>query len=194
MMLSLVWSQLIYAQATTSDSLLADGEEIYVTRGDLEGGDGTPEVQARAVLTLEDLRAYAETVLRNDESVAGLKFTSKSVAVKYKQIGHFLALLPVTFQARAEVYADGNVVLDYPWYGFLTVDSHSEIETQLRIVVDNALRSRAVGSVVAASEPEERRFDASQSAEAASQVIATFKASLESVTHQASTKTNVENE
>ncbi len=125
-----------------------------------------------------DLQAYAASALRNDESLDDVTFTDDSVTVKYKEKGRFLALVPMTFTVRAVAHADGTLELDYPWYSFLTLDSRDEVETDLRIAVDNAIRAHAVGSVRAEGQAENMTLSASERAEIAAEMHAILKARL----------------
>ena len=70
-----------------------------------------------------------------------------SVEASYRETGHILALMPVTFTARALVYASGEVKLEYPWYSSFTVDREETVATEIKVAVDRALRKLLVGSV-----------------------------------------------
>ncbi len=167
----------------TSSSPSADGEsevEVNLER-DMLGSDTEGEVMtsSEAVLTNADLRAYAQTALRGDEGLEAMSFTGETVEVRYKQQGRFLALVPITFNVKAVVDAEGKVDLNYPWYAFLTLDDQEKIKTELKIAVDNALRARAVGSVRAEGQAENPRFTAAESAEVAAQVHAILRSNFE---------------
>lgn len=147
-------------------------------QSDAEGEVVTPY---KAVLTDADLRAYAQTALREDEDLGALNFASNRVEVSYKQQGRFLALVPMSFKVRAVARASGEVELYYPWYSFLTLDDEEEVRTKLKIAVDNALHARAVGSVRAEGEVANPAFTPAESAEVAAEMHATLRESLEGV-------------
>ncbi|MEK7135204.1 MAG: hypothetical protein AAB780_00665 [Patescibacteria group bacterium] len=144
-------------------------------KADAEGEVVTP---AKAVLTDSDLRAYAETALREDDNLEALSFTGDRVEVSYKQQGHFLALVPMTFKAKAVAKASGEVELNYPWYTFLNLDDKEKVKIELKIAVDNALSARAVGSVRAEGEVVNPVFTPAESAEVAAQMHAILQKSL----------------
>ena len=156
--------------------------EIRINRDNVEvegEGESTVSIMPRAVLTNSDLQAYAAGAVRSDAGVEEMNFTKDVVEVTYKQKGRFLALFPVTFAVTARAHADGAVELDYPWYAFLTIDRQNEIETNVKIAVDTALRERMVGSVRAEGEPVNPEFSAAESATIASQMHAVLKSSFE---------------
>ncbi len=136
------------------------------------------EMPADKVESDADLEAYSEAALRNDESLDDMSFTNDTVTVKYKEKGRFLALVPMTFIVKAKAHADGTLELDYPWYAFLTVDNQDEVETDLRIAVDNAIRTHAVGSVRAEGEALNATLSASEKAQIAREMQAILKAQL----------------
>lgn len=135
---------------------------------------------AADVETVADLKAYASSTIRSDEMVDSLNFTSNAVEMKYKQEGKFLALIPITFNVTAKAKANGEVELSYPWYAFLTIDNGDEMETELKVAVDNALRARTVGSVQAEGEVENPTFTASEQAEIMAQMQAVLSSAFES--------------
>ncbi len=127
----------------------------------------------------EDLDAYAQAAMQSDSAIAGMNFSTDAVEVRYKESAKFLALIPVTFTVVARADADGSVSVSYPWYSFLTVDNHDRIETELKIAVDNALRSRLVGSVQAAGKAETPTFTAAESADIAGEMSRVLKTNVD---------------
>ncbi len=87
-----------------------------------------------------------------------------SVEVRYKERGKLLALMPVTFPITAKATPDGAIELEYPWYSFLTLDNKEKLETDLKVAVGHALRSRLVGSVQALRTEPQESFSAEESA------------------------------
>lgn len=162
-----------------SSTTIEVGQNLNVNRGMLEDdGEKVVETSAEAVLTNGDLKAYARSALRSDENLDEFRFTSKSVEVNYRQRGRLLALVPISFKARAVAKVDGDVELEYPWYSFLTLDDEERIETELQIAVDNALHARALGSVRAEGEVTNPSFTAAEAAAVAARMRATLSASL----------------
>ncbi|MDP2641901.1 MAG: hypothetical protein Q8P21_01255 [bacterium] len=178
------------ADATVDTSVLMDadvmleGRAINVTRTEVERdvedeAGGGVSMESQAVLTNGDLRAYALGAIRSDASVEEMNFTGDSVEVIYKQKGRLLALVPITFNVRAIARADGTVEVRYPWYSFLTVDNREEIEAQVKVAVDTALRARTVGSVQAEGESENPSFTAAEKAAVSSRVHTVLKSTFE---------------
>lgn len=99
----------------------------------------------------------------SDESSDESSLTD-AVVVRYKERGRFLALVPITFTVMAIARADGTVELIYPWYSKFTIDKQDEIETRVKIAVDNAMRAQTVGSVRAEGEAANPAWDDAQSA------------------------------
>lgn len=160
------------------------GVEVEVARDsmdDIEESADTESdvaVSASGVSTSNDLRAYARTAIRTDERVEGMNFAEDRVEVKYKESGRFLALLPVTFTVSARAHANGEVEVDYPWYSFLTIDNHDKVETEMKVAIDSAMRSRLVGSVQAAGTSANPTFNASESAMLAAEMHRVLKANF----------------
>lgn len=153
-------------------------QSLRISRDSLASVSETEEVSSEAVLVNSDLRAYATTALRSDENLEEINFTDYEVSVHYKERGKFLALVPITFTAKATATADGRVELDYPWYAFLTLDNQEKIKTELKVAVDNTLKARAVGSVRAEGEVENPSFTASESAEVATRMHVVLRSNL----------------
>lgn len=84
------------------------------------------------------------------------------VEVSHKQRGILLALIPITFQAKAIADARGNIKIIYPWYSKLSLDKKEEVETNARVAVDNALKAGAVGTVKAQGENAAPKFSPKQ--------------------------------
>jgi hypothetical protein len=161
----------------TSGTSSGEFKTLNFTRSSVEN-ETVVETMPEAVLTHTDLKAYATTALKGDENLEAFNFSEDKVEVSYKQRGRLLALVPISFTAKAIAKADGDVELDYPWYAFLTVDDHEKLRTELKVVVDNTLKARAVGSVRAEGEVMSPRFTASESAEVASEMHAVLRSGL----------------
>ena len=163
-----------------SASVLMSGELINVNRAQIETSqESQVSVEPKAVSTSADLKAYASTAMNADSQIDEMNFTSNRVEVSYKQKGRFLALVPITFNVKAVAHADGTVEVKYPWYAILTVDNKDEVETELKVRVDNALHAKLVGSVKAEGEALNPVFTANESAEVAAQMQAVLQAALE---------------
>lgn len=109
--------------------------------------------ESTSTLAIEELNA--QEVAIDEEGV-------DRVEVVKKQRGLFLALVPITFTVKAVAYPDGAVEVFYPWYSAIMVDRDDEIRAQLKIAVDNALKSRLVGSVRAEGQSPNPRFSAEE--------------------------------
>ncbi len=174
------------ASSTSSSSSVETtvGVEVEVARDSMDDVEGSADtesgvaVSASGVSTSNDLRAYARTAIRTDERVEGMNFAEDRVEVKYKESGRFLALLPVTFTVSARAHANGEVEVDYPWYSFLTIDNHDKVETEMKVAIDSAMRSRLVGSVQAAGTSANPTFNASESAMLAAEMHRVLKANF----------------
>lgn len=156
---------------------LSEDEVVKVTRKDLSDKGGTM-VESRAVLTKQDLKAFAESELYSDDSLESIKFKEDSVELRYKQDGLFLALVSVPMTVRAEAKANGDTTLDYPWYSLLTVDHSSEIQTEMKIAVQNALYARTVGSVQSAGDSKHPKFSVNEAADVADHIHKALKSKL----------------
>lgn len=152
---------------------------INISRTQVEAdSESFVDISADEVVADEELRVYALGAIRSDGGVQEMNFTGKSVEVMYKQKGHLLALIPITFTVRATAHADGSVELDYPWYSAITIDNKQEVETELKIAVDNTLSARYVGSVRAEG-PEATELTAAESAQIASAMHSVLKSKLD---------------
>ncbi|MBX4206462.1 hypothetical protein KW784_01615 [Candidatus Parcubacteria bacterium] len=113
------------------------------------------------------LAGSAHAVIDLTPALAADDAGAESVAVTYRETGRLLALVPVTFTVRATAHADGTMELEYPWYSFLTVDKRDKVEAELKVAVDAALRSLAVGSVKAGGEAKRTAFSPEEARAAA---------------------------
>lgn len=86
----------------------------------------------------------------------------EAVTVSSKQRGHLLALVPVSFWVKVVAWADGRLEVEYPWYSFMTLTSRQELQTQLKVAVNNARSSAALGSVRGAGEADDPKFTAAE--------------------------------
>lgn len=94
----------------------------------------------------------------------------EKVEASYKQKGHLLALVPVSYTVKVKAHANGQIELDYPWYSFMTLSRRAEKETKLKIAIDGARRTKLLGSVQASGEAEKPEFS-SDEAEAIAEEI-----------------------
>ncbi|OHA92014.1 MAG: hypothetical protein A3J09_00760 [Candidatus Zambryskibacteria bacterium RIFCSPLOWO2_02_FULL_51_21] len=114
-----------------------------------------------AIINLNALSANPEAQVTPAVSEAAPEMV-EVVEVERTQKGMLLALVPITFNVRATADARGNVKLEYPWYSALTVDRRQEVETKARVAVQNAMKGRLVGLVVAEGEAENPYFTPSE--------------------------------
>ncbi|MBX4181643.1 hypothetical protein KW807_02150 [Candidatus Parcubacteria bacterium] len=102
------------------------------------------------------------------------------VEVRSKDHGHLLALVPVDLNVTVRAHADGTVEVIYPWYSVLTVDNKEDLETQVKIAVDNALRAEEVGRVRAEGEVINPTFSTQSAAHVRAEIEKVLKSVVES--------------
>ena len=150
---------------------VSNAQVIRVSRVQVESlNEAFAIVEADEVETGEDLRDYAFGVISDDEGVEEINFTGKRVEMLHKQHGHILAFVPVTFDVRVVVHADGEVEINYPWYSVITIDNKTAVETELKIAIDTVRSEATVGFVKAEGKPLEPKFSARESAEIVSAI------------------------
>ena len=161
-----------------NSTVINANQVIKINRSEIKGDDRSESGEEhRAVImghgdvrTFGDLRAFAKSTIEGDENVDELNFNSKKAEMSYRQEGRFLALLPVPMKVKITVYANGDVVVKYPWYSFLTVDNQDEIEAKIKVAVDNVMRGRLVGSVQAEGKSANPTLTPSQIADVVSRI------------------------
>lgn len=97
------------------------------------------------VSTEEDLRAYAVASIRGDKQLEEMNFESDRVVVVYNDEGRFIGFIPVRLAVTVSVGQDGEVNVDYPWYGFLVAKDKADIESRVRAEIDASLAADANG-------------------------------------------------
>ena len=135
------------------------------------------------VASEEALKIYIETAKKNDEHIHDIVVTENTVEMHYKEIGRFLALVPITLTIRAVAHADGNVVVSYPWYASLTLDKKKELETELGVAVSSTLKALRGGTAVS----ESGKFTAIEAGAVAVQMHGIFVASIKAQERVATT-------
>lgn len=143
-------------------------------------------IQVLLLLTVLPIQADASAVINLNklglETVGGGVVRSETmvekVEVEHRQKGIMLGLVPVSFNVRAIADARGNVELKHPWFALLTIDKLDEVETKLKVAVDNALRASAVGKIRAEGEPTSPRLSASQAKMVANELKRVLEESL----------------
>ncbi len=177
-LLTMLMVALFFPQGKVAYALTA------TTRADISSGidvgSAASDMDSASVESEEDLQAYARAALRNDENLLRVNFTGEAVEITYREKGTLLALMPVTFSIMARAGADGSIELFYPWYSFLTVDNRDQLETDMRVAVNNALRLRLVGSVQAEKTATTSTFFPVESALVASEMERILKKNFES--------------
>jgi hypothetical protein len=91
--------------------------------------------------------------------------STKAVEASFKQRGHLLALVPVNLSVKVKAFANGDLELDYPWYTFMTISHREEIETKLKIAINNVRNRSALGTVRAEGETVNPQFTEKEAAE-----------------------------
>ena len=152
-------------------SLGVNAQTLKVNRAQVESLDEAfVSIEADEVETDKDLRDYALGVIRSDEGVEEINFTSEEVEVLHKQHGYILALVPVTFDIKVVARADGEIEVSYPWYSVITIDRKTAVEIELKIAIDTVRSESMVGSVRAKGKPLEPKFTVRESAETVSAI------------------------
>lgn len=101
---------------------------------------------ASQVSTEDDLRAFALSSMRSDEDLNSISFESDTVTVVYNDEGRFIGFIPVTLTVKVSVDQNGDVTIDYPWYGFLVAKDKADIDARVRAAIDGAASVRASGA------------------------------------------------
>ncbi len=134
------------ADVSVNEGSSVSTEEMVVTREDLSlEQSSNVEVSLDGVATEEDLRIYALSAVRADENVNSISFGGDEITVSYKTGGHFIGIIPMDMSVDVRVNQEGEVSLDYPWYGFLVVKDDADLEASLQAEVDAAMGERVAG-------------------------------------------------
>lgn len=71
----------------------------------------------------------------------------EAVVVESAERGHLLALVPLEIPLKVKALATGDVTLTLPWYANFSVMSRSELLTELKAAVSNALHLETLSTV-----------------------------------------------
>ncbi len=95
-----------------------------------------------------DLKAFVTGMIREDQKLDEMGFTAESVEAKYKERGRLAALIPVSYTVGITVDAEGEVDVDFPWYGFMIsgkTTTSSELEELIWNDIDEILTANTTG-------------------------------------------------
>lgn len=106
------------------------GSSFSVDRADAQISVGA-NMQADAVRTESDLRAFAESTLGTHDSVEKVDVGSDHVSLVFKEDARILGIVPVTMTSRIVADAQGEVRVERPWYSFLAWGTNADIANRL---------------------------------------------------------------
>jgi len=154
--------------------------DVQVSRIGVEysGTTSTSIIPPREVTVETDLRAFALGEMKRDPSVEEIKFDGRTVEVIYKQKGHFLALVPISFSIRAIAHASGEVEVKYPWYSFFTLDNEEQIEAEINNAVSLGNSESKLGVVRAEGKSANQVFGPTESALVAHRMLEVLESNL----------------
>jgi hypothetical protein len=108
------------------------GNTISIDRSSDEvKANGGVSVTVDRVMTDADLKGFAATEVRNDSNLNGIKIADDKIEVHYKQPARFLGIIPMMVSVGVNVYSDGSVNVDYPWYSFLALTNKADLEASI---------------------------------------------------------------
>jgi hypothetical protein len=113
---------------------------------------------AYALIDLSPGSSAPDLVVAQEEEMGEVE----AVEVSSKQRGHLLALVPVNLRIIVVAWADGRLEIDYPWYSFMTLSHREELETKLKVAVNNSRDRSFLGSVKAEGVSSEPKFTTAQ--------------------------------
>lgn len=144
-------SSMTASGTNASGTASAEVSTFTLTRDDIESDSGSvPTISDPLGVSSEgDLEMYARSVMLTDENVSKIESDSEKVSVWYKDPAKFIGLFPVTVEAKATVYADGTVSVDYPWWVslFVTGESATDVKSSLESTAGTIARSESTASL-----------------------------------------------
>lgn len=114
---------------------------LSLSRSGLSTGPAAGGMSAAAVISNDDLDAYARTAMTADANIQAMRATADGVALSYKERAYFLGFIPASLTTTAQADANGDVSVKYPWYGFLFRKSHTDLQTSLKANVQASMNS-----------------------------------------------------
>lgn len=108
-----------------------EAEAVILERSSLEESASTTTVAIGFVQDRADLEAYAKVAMRSDEHIKAVESSGERVRMTYDKNARLFGFIPVVVVVHVEVDSEGNVSLQYPWYGFLLRKDDMAIETAL---------------------------------------------------------------
>lgn len=102
-------------------------------------------LRAGEVSNESELRAFGLAAMEEDDNLNSISFDNDEVTVNYRAQGRFIGLLPVFLNVDVRVDQEGEVEIDYPWYGFLIAKDGDVLEEEVRAEIEALVTSRAEG-------------------------------------------------
>ena len=102
------------------------------------------ELGASSVVTVDDLSAFATSMLKRDANIENVEVSSDRVELTYEQAARFLGFIPGHLDVTARVTSAGDVEIDYPWYRFLFAvdgasgDAEAQLEARVKGIMEGA--------------------------------------------------------
>ena len=165
------------ASVTMEANTTVSIQPLIVTRADVDAGSVRAIISSpSAVTTRADLSGYVAAEMKADKNISSVEAASDNVAVTYKQNAKLFGFIPVTVDATANVDAEGNVTVSYPWYAFLMMTNKSDLQAtiQNRVTADANLAASTNVTADASAEAAGQL-----SADAQARIVAAVKAAMQ---------------
>jgi hypothetical protein len=154
--------------AEEPEAVFEQGGVLEINRSEINSEiDSSVSIQPEKVSTETDLKAYASSLIKEDDNASRLVFAQDRVELTYSQKGRLFSLFPVHFDVVAITHADGRVELKSPWYTFLVRDNRKELEAEIKSQVSSVFNSRVEEATEAQISTEHLSFSAAQAAQIA---------------------------
>ena len=110
------------------------------------------------ISTTDDLNLYTKSLQENDRDISNIDVNNDHVIVAYREPAKFLGFIPVSVTANAQVDAEGNVTLHYPWYTFLSSKNDEQLKADLQTRVAEVMGAQGGmnAGMTASSSPQSR--------------------------------------
>ncbi|OGG53291.1 hypothetical protein A2851_01740 [Candidatus Kaiserbacteria bacterium RIFCSPHIGHO2_01_FULL_53_29] len=165
------------ADVSATGDVSVDVTPLIITRADVDSNAvEATSASASSVKTQAELSGFVAAQVKGDNNISAVEAASDSVAVTYKQHAKLFGFIPVTLDATATVDASGNVKISYPWYAFLTVTNHDDLQASIQSNVNAQL---GVSGSVNASAQESAQLAAGEQARIVAAVQAAMQAQFD---------------
>jgi hypothetical protein len=102
--------------AGSSSSEATAPATILLTRENIQTGGGLTITSVLDVRSQAELIDYAQSLMRDDQSIVSIELQEGSVAMTYRHDTEVLRMRTISTETRAAISADGSVMLTRPWY------------------------------------------------------------------------------